>query len=597
LIKVKILKTLVIVESPSKADKIQPYLGKDFICLASKGHITELAKGGKYGIGIDIDNNFKPHYVMMSDKIDTLNNLLAASKKCDQVYIASDPDREGEAIAWHIAQRLDGIDKPIKRIVFNRITKAAVLKSLKEVRDIDIKLFHSQEARRILDRLVGFKASPFLMNFIGPKLSAGRVQSVVTRMVIDREREIESFIPEEYFTIQVNLSNDNKNGFIAKYPGRITDQSVANDLKSKFSEKNVEYIVSNVISDEENKSAPPPLITSTLQRIMSRLHSFEADRTMKAAQGLYENGYCTYIRTDSVRVDEEAIKEVREWLAANKYPLPKKENVFKNKDAAQDAHECIRPSDISLLPNDNMAIIDLDEKLVYETIWNHFVASQMTPAVYSTLKVTAHVKDNKNLEVRAYGKALKSKGYLDILGSSDEGKIDIPSLSKGDLLNLYGSMPVKLEKKKTQPPPRFSLDKLIEELVNRNIGRPATYADLLSRITSRNYVEKKGNVFYPTELGKKITDILIKHFTFMDYNYTAKMEEQLDLVENGKLNHIDMLKSFYPSFKSELDKAYIDYGGNICEKCTSPMSTRTAKNGDKFYGCSAYPKCKNTKPI
>jgi len=591
------MKTLVIVESPSKADKIQPYLGKDFICLASKGHITELAKGGKHGIGVDVNKNFKPHYVMMADKLDTLDALLAAAKKCDRVYIASDPDREGEAIAWHIAQRLDGIEKPIRRIVFNEITKAVVQKSIKEVRDIDMNLFHSQEARRILDRLVGFMASPFLMNFIGPKLSAGRVQSVVTRIVIDREREIEAFVPEEFFTIQVNLTKDGKTGFLTKYPGRLTDQATTNDLKDKFSAKDVEFVVSDVIADEEKKPAPPPLITSTLQRTMSRLHSFEADRTMKAAQSLYEGGYCTYIRTDSVRVDEEAIKEVREWLTKNGHAVPKKENIFKNKDDAQDAHECIRPSDLSLLPNANMAIIDPDEKLVYETLWNYFVASQMMPAVYNTLKVIAHVKGDKKLEVRASGKALKSKGFLDIIGGSDDSKIDIPNLAKGDALKIHPPIPVRIEKKKTQPPPRFSLDKLIDELVNRGIGRPATYADLLSRITARNYVEKKGNVFHATDLGKKITDTLIKHFTFMDYDYTAKMEQQLDLIKQGKVNHIDVLKGFFPSFKAELDKAYVEFGGDLCEKCGSPMSTRTTKTGDKFMGCSAYPKCKNTKPI
>jgi DNA topoisomerase-1 len=591
------MKTLVIVESPSKAEKIQTYLGKDYVVLASKGHITDLAKGGKHGIGVDVENNFKPHYVLMEDKLETLDRLLSAAKKCDKILVASDPDREGEAIAWHLAQRLDGVDKPIKRMVFNEIKKDKLLKAVKDVRDIDTNLFHSQEARRILDRLVGFMASPFLMNFFGPKLSAGRVQSVVTKMVIDREREIESFVPEEFWTIQVNLSKDSKSGFVTKFSGKLTDQKAAEAARDMLAVKDAEYIVSDVTADEEKKPAPPPLVTSSLQQIMSRTHGFGADRTMKAAQSLYESGYCTYIRTDSVRVGDEALQELRDWLSTNNHELPKKANTFKNKDAAQDAHECIRPSDLTLLPHDNMAIIDPDEKLVYETIWKYYVASQMMPAVYNTLKVTAHVKGNYMAEVKAAGKALKSPGFLQILGLTDDSKIEIPNLSKGDVLKLFGNKPVKLEKKQTQPPPRYSEDKLIKELVNRNIGRPATYADLLSKITARNYVEKKGNVYHATDLGKKITDVLTQFFTFMDYDYTAKMEQQLDEIESGKVNHKDMLKKFFPAFKKELDLAYVKYGGHLCDKCSSPMATRTSKTGDKFLACSAYPKCKNTKPI
>lgn len=586
------MKTLVIVESPAKAQKIQDYLGKGFIVLASKGHITDLAKGGKFGLGVDIENDFKPRYVLMEDKISILDTLLAAAKKVDQIFVASDPDREGEAIAWHLAQRLADTGKPIKRMVFNEIKKSKLQQAAKDVRDINMDLFHSQEARRILDRLVGFMASPFLMNFFGPKLSAGRVQSVVTRMVIDREREIEAFVPETFWTIQVNLSKDAKTGFTTKFTGRPTDEKAALDAKVALSGKS--YIVSEVNSDEEAKYPQPPLVTSTLQRIMSKEHGISADRTMKAAQALYEAGYCTYIRTDSVRVGDEALQEVRDWLIANKHQVPKKPAVYKNKDASQDAHECIRPSDLSLLPGDNFAIIDADEKLVYETIWKHFVASQMMPAIYNTMKVTAHVQGDKALEVKTSGKALKSKGFLEILGIEDDSKIEIPLLQVGDVCQLFGKIPVQLEKKSTQPPPRYSEDKLIKELVSKNIGRPATYAELLSKITARNYVEKKGQVFHATDLGKKITDELQNFFTFMDYDYTAKMEQQLDEIEGGKVNHIDMLKKFFPEFKKELDRAYLKHGGILCDKCGSPMATRTTKTGDKFLGCSGYPRCKNT---
>lgn len=586
-------KTLIVVESPSKGHHIQEYLGPDYIVMASKGHITELAKGGKHGLGVDIANNFKPRYVLSEDKFDVLDSLLAACKKVDKIYIASDPDREGEAIAWHIAERLADTGKPIKRIVFNEIKKAKVLKAVSEPREINMDLFHSQEARRVLDRLVGFTASPFLMNFFGKNLSAGRVQSVVTRIVIDREREIEAFIPEEFWTIQVALSKD-KIEFITKYSKQLKDLKSAEDAKKRLNMQ--EYIVSEVSSEEERKYPQAPLVTSTLQRIMSKVHGMSADETMKAAQALYESGYCTYIRTDSVRVGDEALEEVRKYLSDNKYDIPKKSIIYKNKNEVQDAHECIRPSDLSLLPNSNFAIIDPNEKLVYQTIWQYFVASQMTPAVYNTLKITANVKGDPTAEVKAFGKALKSKGFLEILGIEDDSKIDIPFVNKGDILTLSGKVPVRMDKKKTQPPPRFSEDKLIKELEDKNIGRPATYADLLVKLTSRNYVEKKGSVFHATDLGKKITDILTKHFTFMDYNYTSKMECQLDDIENGKSNYLDMLNKFYPPYKKELDKAYINNGGSLCEKCNSPMSTRTVKEtGAKFFGCTQYPKCSFTK--
>lgn len=586
------MKTLVIVESPAKAESIQKYLGKDFVVMASKGHITDLGKGGSHGLGVDVDNNFRPRYVLQEDKIDVLNALMNAAKKVDQIFVASDPDREGEAIAWHLAQRLMDMGKPIQRVVFNEIKKDKIQKAVKNPREIDINLFHSQEARRILDRLVGFTASPFLMNFFGPKLSAGRVQSVVTRMVIDREREIEAFVPEEFWTLQVVLSKDGKNSFVAKYTGRPTDEPTAKAAKVSLTEK--EYVISEVLSDEEAKYPQAPMVTSSLQRIMSKVHGFSPDRTMKAAQSLYEAGYCTYIRTDSVRVGDEALAEVRQWLVDNKYAVPKKGIVYKNKDAAQDAHECIRPSDLSLTPSSNYAMVDADEKLVYETIWKYFVASQMMPAVYDTMKVTAHPKSDKKVEVKAAGKALKSKGYLEILGIEDSSKIDIPALTVGDVCNLFGKIPVQMEKKATQPPARYSYDKLIKELVAKNIGRPATYAELLTKITARNYVEQRGSVFHATDLGKKITDELTKFFTFMDYDYTAKMEQQLDEIESGKVNHIDMLKKFYPEYKKQLDTAYVGHGATMCPQCGSPMSVRTTKTGDKFLGCSGYPKCKHT---
>ena len=586
--------TLVIVESPSKASKIQEYLGSGYIVMSSKGHIEDLAKGGRFGLGVDIENDFKPHYILMEDKISILDELISAAKKCDVILTAGDEDREGTAICASLARRLADCDKPIKRIVFNEITKKAILKAIKNPTEIDMNIVHSQEARRILDRLVGFMASPFLMNFFGPKLSAGRVQSVVTRMVIDREREIEAFVPEEFWTIQVVLSKDGKSGFQTKYVGRPTDSKTAEAARLQLLAKGSPYVVSEVNASPEARYPQAPLVTSTLQRIMSKEQGLSADRTMKAAQGLYEAGYCTYIRTDSVRVGDEAIEDVRKWLTDNKHELPKKPIVYKNKNSAQDAHECIRPSDLSLIPGSNFAIIDPDEKLVYEAIWKNFVASQMVPAIYDTLKITAHVQGDPKAEVKASGKALRSKGFLEILGVIDDSKIEIPQVKVGEVLHQFGKIPVQMDKKSTQPPPRYSEDKLIKELDARNIGRPATYAELLTKITARNYVEKRGSVFHATDLGKKITDELAQFFTFMDYDYTAKMEAQLDEVESGKVDHVDMLKKFYPGFKQELDKAYLGHGAKMCPKCGSPMSVRTTKTGDKFMGCSGYPKCKHT---
>lgn len=590
-------KTLIIVESPAKANKIQELLGKEYIVMASVGHITELAKGGNFGIGIDIENDFKPRYILMKDKVEVLDKLLAAAKKCDNILLGGDNDREGTAICWHLQQRLLDTDKPMKRMIFNKIKKDALLKGIKEAADIDMRIVHSQEARRILDRIVGFMASPFLMNFFGPKLSAGRVQSVVSRMVIDREQEIDVFIPEVFWTIQVALTKDKKEGFQTKYSGRPIDLKTAEAMKNKLAAQNAQFVVSEVVADVENKSAPAPLITSTLQRIMSKEYGMGADRTMKAAQSLYEQGYISYIRTDSVRVGEEEITAVRKLLEDKKLPIPKKPNIFKNKDQSQDAHECLHPTELELLPEDNFAIIDPDEKAVYEIVWKYFVASQMMPATYQTLKMTAHIQGDKTAEVKASGKALSSKGYLEMLGGDDNSKIEIPMLKVGDILSHFGKYPVKMEKKETQPPPRYSEDKLLKELEAKNIGRPATYADLLSKITSRNYVEKKGNVYHATPLGKKITNELTKFFTFMDYNYTAKLEKQLDEIESGKLDHIEMLKKFYPDFKLELDQAYLGHGGCLCEKCGSPMATRKTKTGTTFMGCSAWPKCNSTKNI
>lgn len=585
------MKTLIIVESPNKAKKLRDYVGKDYVVQASRGHITDLAKGGKHGLGVDVEHDFTPRYVIVDDQMETLEMLTKEAEACDQILIASDPDREGEAIAWHLWSRLEDLRKPIKRIEFNEITKKAVQESLKHPRDINMSLFRSQEARRILDRLVGFMASPFLMNFFGSGLSAGRVQSVVTRMVVDREREIEVFKPEEYWVIQAALANTAKESFTAKYDSRVTNATDAAIVKKELlgNQLDAVYIVNEVDAAEEKKKASPPLVTSKLQQIMSKNHSISADRTMKAAQSLYENGHVTYIRTDSIRINDDSLKEVRAYLKDKGFEIPKTANVFKNKESAQDAHECIRPTDLSMGP-DTSTFSDADEKLVYEVIWRYFLASQMMPAVYSTLKVSLQLKDNDKHILKASGKALKSLGHLEILNVSDDTKIEIPNLKKGEWLTLHGKNPVTTEQKFTQPPGRYSESHLLEVLDKKSIGRPATYAELLSKIAVRNYVEKHGNVYHPTDLGKKITDELVKFFSFMEYDYTSNLELSLDKIAQGHIDYLDVIKDFYNMFSPELKKAYnshSDANDTFCGKCSFVLLKTNGQYGE-------YLKCSNS---
>lgn len=587
------MKTLLIVESPTKARKIQEYLGNDYIVLASMGHIADLASG-KQGLGVDIEKDFRPRYVLLDDKIQTLTDIMKAAEDCDQILLAPDPDREGEAIAQHLWSRLEDLRKPIKRVVFNEITKKAIAEALKHPRDIDLPLFRSQEARRILDRLVGFMASPFLMNFFGSGLSAGRVQSVVTKMVVDREREIEAFKPEEYWVIQAALATTTDDNFTAKYEPRVTSATEAQQIKTELQAGS--FFVLDVDASEEKKKPNPPLITAKLQQLMSKQYGMSPDRTMKAAQSLYENGHITYMRTDSIRVSDEALKDARDWLKANGHSVPKTANRFKNKDAAQDAHECIRPTDLDV-GVDGWGMNDPDEKQVYEVIWRHFLASQMNPAIYNTLKVTIGVRDNPKHTLKASGKALKSEGFLTILGIKDDSKIEIPNLIQNEFLVLFGKDPITIEQRFTQPPARYSEAHLIETLEKKNIGRPATFAELLSKITLRNYVERRGTVFYPTDLGKQITDELTKFFSFMRYNYTAEMEDKLDQIATGKVDHLQMLKDFFGPFQKELHSAYFDHNSEICPKCQGPMTLRTAGNGNQFYSCIRYPSCRGSKSV
>lgn len=586
-------KTLLIVESPSKAKKISKFLGSDFIVQASVGHVVDLVSAGKNNMGVDIENDFKPKYAIMPDKKDKIKVLIKYASQVDQVYLAPDPDREGEAIAWHLYDILKKKNKNIKRVSFQEITKKAVLAGVAKPRDLDRNLFDAQQARRVLDRIVGFSVSPFLINKFGPNLSAGRVQSVAVKIVVDREREIEAFDPEEYWTITSTLAKSDED-FVAKYTERVTDEKTATKIKKDL--ENDSYKVNDVDEFEQKKPAPPPLITSSLASAAAGKHRFTAARTMKAAQALYEAGLITYMRTDSTRIAPEAIDFCREWLKENGYDLPKTPNSYSTKGGAQDAHEAIRPTDVDSTPS-NVYLPD-DQQKVYSLIWERFVACQMKPALYDS--VNAMIKTSSGHELKAAGKTLKYKGWLEITsdGKKDDKNVMLPPLKKNDKLKLVPPE-VEAQQKFTKPPARFSEKSLIEELEKRGIGRPSTYASIMSKITNRNYVERKKSAFIPTDKGKQVVDELTKYFKFMNYGYTADMESKLDKIADGEVTYVDMMTEFYSPFQGQLKQAYMssnkDYGFR-CDKCgkDTPMYLHHGKFG-YYLACINYPKtCKKT---
>lgn len=584
-------KTLVIVESPSKGRTIQKYLGDDYIVLASYGHIADLAKGGKHGLGVDIDRKFKPKYVMLEDKVKVVQDLIEAAEKADKILLFSDRDLEGESIAWHIKQRLALLNKPIARITAGEITKKGIEQAINSPREIDLKLFKAQEARRILDRIVGFMVSPFLINCYGngETLSAGRVQSVAVRMVVDREREIETFKPEEYWNISGQFSFNGQK-FAAKLADKLPTEKKAAEAIKRIESVN-DFVIAKIRAQKKSEKPFPPLTTAKLQQNAAKRFSMPPDRVMQIAQSLYENGYLTYIRTDSTRVSDDAIKSARKWLKDNAFDLPKFGSIYAAKDTAQDAHECVRPTSVFAHPDSSL--LAGEEQSVYRMVWQYFVASQMNPAIWNTLSIEMTSKSDPSLIFKVSGKALEYKGYLEIFGGADLSKIDLPSLQKGDKISLLAT---SKEQKFTQPPPRYNEASINEELETKQIGRPSTFAEIINKITSRNYVEKKGATYRPTELGRKITDILVKLFPFMDYGYTKDLEQKLDDIALGKLDQVQMLNEFFFPFKEQLNSAYIANGSDIC-RCGSPMVIRTnSKTGQKFLACSNY-SCRTTKAL
>ena len=608
---------LVIVESPAKAKTIKQYLGKSYNVIASMGHVRDLPKSQ---LGIDIENGFEPKYITIRGKGDLLSKLKKDAKTAKKVYLATDPDREGEAISWHLAQLLE-IDEASKcRITFNEITKNAVTQAIKEPRAIDIDLVNSQQARRVLDRIVGYKISPILWRKVKKGLSAGRVQSVATRMIVDREREIEGFIPEEFWTIGAVLSNNEKDLFeaslVSKNGKKIKPSSETEASKIKEELKGEVFIVEDIKTGEKKRNPSPPFTTSTLQQEASRKLNYTVKKTMVAAQRLYEGvqiaghgtiGLITYMRTDSLRISADALADARN-LIRSKYSdslLPEKANVYKTKNSAQDAHEAIRPTYVSITPADVKDQLPSDMYKVYKLIWERFVASQMKPAIYETATVDISAG---NYGFRETGSKLVFKGYMSVYVEGRDDDINekdniLPPLTKGEKLEL---VELKNEQHFTQPPLRYTEATLIKALEEKGIGRPSTYAPTITTITTRGYVSKDKKQLLPTELGTVVTDILVEHFPdIAGAEFTADMEKRLDEIENNNINWVDILSDFYGPFSENIKKADAAIGkvkiadeesDVICEKCGRKMVYKMGRFG-KFLACPGFPECRNAKPI
>lgn len=624
-------KALIIVESPSKIKTLRKFLGENFLFESSVGHIRDLPEKE---FGIDLEHDFEPKYVMMPDKTEVIAKLKKAAKACDIVYLSPDPDREGEAIAWHIAQILPP-NTPIKRITFNSITKDAVLKAIENPREIDLSLVNAQQARRLLDRIVGYKISPILNRRIqrGKEgfVSAGRVQSVALKLVVDREKEIEAFKPVEYWNLSALLKGEpegrsfraqlysvdgrrvEKEAVEGKDFQLIATKEAADEIL--FRMKNGPYIVQTVEKKEKKRNAPPPFITSTLQQEASRHYGFSSAKTMGIAQKLYEGidlgndgqeGLITYMRTDSVRIAPEAIVEVRNFIQStygNAY-LPPQAKGYASQKSAQDAHEAIRPASLMHPPETIEKHLTREQFLLYQLIWRRFVASQMMPAVYDT--VSSDISGGKGILVRATGSTIKFPGYLTLYQEKtddDDGDEDskmLPPLEANQQLLLQD---VNAEQAFTRPPPRYTEASLVKELERSGIGRPSTYATIMNKIQSRDYTVKESGRLKPTELGRVIAELLENNFQqIMDITFTARMEDDLERVAEGHKEWKILLKEFWDQFSPTLELA--EKGAFVpkvttdidCPQCGSKLQKIWFK-GKYFYGCSTYPECSYSAPI
>jgi DNA topoisomerase I len=617
-------KSLVIVESPAKAKTINKYLGKDYEVEASLGHIKDLPKSK---LGVDIDGDFSTEYVVIPGKEKVVARLKKLAKGAAAIYLAPDPDREGEAIAAHLADELsDGAGRkkkggtPVHRVTFNEITKKAVQEAFQHPREIDRNLVDAQQTRRVLDRIVGYQVSPLLWDKVRRGLSAGRVQTVALRLIVEREREIKAFDKKEYWTIDAHLAAAKPPAFDARFVGRGDEKTeVHNEEESKKIVAALDqalWSVRNIEKKERRRSPAPPFTTSKLQQDASRKLRFSVKRAMIIAQRLYEGvelgdegsvGLITYMRTDSVQVSNDALAEVRQMIdsAYGKDFLPEQPNAYKSRKAAQEAHEAIRPTSVARHPDEIKKYLQEDEYKVYKLIWQRFVASQMTPAVFDQTGVDIEAKAaNESFTFRVTGSVLKFEGFLKVYEESKEGKDEedealkhkLPPLEIGQRLTLRELKP---EQHFTEPPPRYNEASLVKELEERGIGRPSTYATILSTIQERQYVTKTGGKFLPTEIGLVVTDLLVENFAdIFDPQYTARLEEELDEIEEGKEKWTDALGEFYKKFEKDLRYAE-KHMENIkrmekpteekCERCSSPLVLKWGKHGS-FFACSAYKK-------
>ncbi|HOF04654.1 MAG TPA: type I DNA topoisomerase [Syntrophales bacterium] len=612
--------SLVIVESPTKVKTIKKFLGPDFDVRATMGHVKDLPKSA---LGIDLENDFTPSYRVIESKKKLIAEIKKAAQKAEHIYLAPDPDREGEAIAWHIAEEIGGKNKHFHRTLFNDLTRKTVLEAIDNPLVLDRQKFEAQQTRRILDRLVGYKISPLLWEKVKRGLSAGRVQSVAVRLICDREKEISAFVSEEYWNITATLASRTPPPFDARLirieakKAKVTSGEEAARLVDELGQQ--DFVVGKVDRKEVKRNPLPPFTTSKLQQEASRWLRFSAKKTMNVAQQLYEGvelgpegsvGLITYMRTDSVRISDEAIQEVRNYIRNSYNPefLPTKPRAFKNNAQAQDAHEAIRPSSLQYRPGEIKHYLTPDQYKLYLLIWNRFVASQMSSARYDQTVIDINAG---RFELRAQGSIMKFAGYTEVYregkddngGDADNetGKI-LPDVSVGEILKLEALVP---EQKFTQPPPRFSEATLVRELEEKGIGRPSTYAAILATIQDREYVLLEKGRFQPTELGMLVNDLLVENFPkILDVSFTASLEDRLDLIEAGKNERIEILKEFYAEFSKELQAAgsMKSLKGKgiptdmVCEKCGSPMAIKWGRNG-RFIACTNYPDCRNTMNI
>ncbi len=607
---------LIIVESPAKANTIKKFLGGSTKVVASMGHIRDLPKSK---LGVDIENDFEPEYINIRGKGDLIKLLKKEAKQADKVYLATDPDREGEAIAWHLATILKDEEDKITRVTFNEITKGAVQKAIKEPRDIDVNLVDAQQARRVLDRIVGYKISPLLWKKVRRGLSAGRVQSVAVELIVEREEEIENFKPEEYWNIYVDLKDkESKKQFQAKFYGQngkkleIHSKEEVDKILEQI--ENEKYIVEEVKRGEKKRTPAPPFTTSTMQQEASRKLGFTLKRTMATAQGLYEGvkipergtvGLITYMRTDSTRISEEARAAAKEHIVSTYGEKYYENRYYKAKKDSQDAHEGIRPTYADLEPDSIKDSLTKDQYKLYKLIYNRFMASQMAAAVYDTMAVTIN---NGDYNFKANGQLLKFKGFMTLYV---EGTDTQEKEEEGMLPDLKEKQEVDLEKINpkqsfTEPPPRYTEASLVKALEEKGIGRPSTYSPTITTILERRYIEKEQKQLVPTELGKVVNKLLTENFTdVINVEFTAKIENEFDEIAEGNEEWKKMLREFYGPFEKELarvekDLEHVELKEEVsdvpCDKCGRMMVYKYGRYG-KFLACPGYPECKNAKPI